>query len=95
MNLRALSTCLSCRLGFVVDFLSHAVITGFTSGAAITIALQQLQVGLLGYTKITNSTDIVSVLSFVFNNTYLFNWRAFLIGISFLIYLLVLRTLVR
>ena len=93
VNLDALSTCSSCRLGFVVDFLSHAVVTGFTSGAAITIALQQLK-GLLGYTKFTNSTDIVSVLSFVFDNTSLFNWRAFLIGISFLVYLLVLRTVV-
>ena len=74
--------------------MSHAIVTGFTSGAAVTIALSQLK-GLLGYTKFTNSTDIVAVLSFVFSNTYLFNWRAFVIGFSFLVFLFVLRTLVR
>ncbi|KAF8407542.1 hypothetical protein HHK36_006676 [Tetracentron sinense] len=28
------------RLGFLIDFLSHAAIVGFMDGAAITIALQ-------------------------------------------------------
>lgn len=46
------------------------MVVGFTSGAAITIALQQLK-GLLGYTSFTDATNIVSVLSFVFSNTYL------------------------
>ncbi|KAJ1434948.1 sulfate anion transporter, conserved site [Sesbania bispinosa] len=32
------------RLGFLIDFLSHAAIVGFMGGAAITIALQQLKV---------------------------------------------------
>jgi hypothetical protein len=31
------------RLGFVTNFLSHAVIGGFTSGAAITIGLSQVR----------------------------------------------------
>lgn len=31
------------RLGFVTNFLSHAVIGGFTSGAAITIGLSQVK----------------------------------------------------
>jgi sulfate transporter 1, high-affinity len=35
------------RLGFLIDFLSHAAIVGFMAGAAITIALQQLK-SLLG-----------------------------------------------
>ena len=30
------------RLGWIIDFLSHSVITGFTSGAAIIIALSQV-----------------------------------------------------
>ncbi|KAJ1435817.1 sulfate anion transporter, conserved site [Sesbania bispinosa] len=34
------------RLGFLIDFLSHAAILGFMGGAAITIALQQLKVEL-------------------------------------------------
>ncbi len=31
------------RMGFVVNFLSHAVISGFTSAAAIVIGLSQLK----------------------------------------------------
>lgn len=48
------------RLGFLVDFLSHAAITGFMGGAAIVIGLQQLK-GLLGLSHFTSNTDIVSV----------------------------------
>ncbi|KAJ0639959.1 putative SLC26A/SulP transporter [Helianthus annuus] len=35
------------RLGFLIDFLSHAAIVGFMGGVVVTIALQQLK-GLLG-----------------------------------------------
>jgi low affinity sulfate transporter 2 len=48
------------RLGFLVDFLSHAAIVGFMGGAAIVIGLQQLK-GLLGLSHFTNRTDVVSV----------------------------------
>ena len=33
----------SFRLGFLINFLSHAVISGFTSGAAVIIGLSQLK----------------------------------------------------
>jgi sulfate transporter 4 len=33
------------RLGFLVRFLSHSVITGFTSGAAIIIGMSQVRLG--------------------------------------------------
>lgn len=49
------------RLGFLIDFLSHAAIVGFMAGAAITIALQQLK-ELLGIAHFTRKTDIVSVM---------------------------------
>ncbi|XP_014623121.1 sulfate transporter 2.1-like [Glycine max] len=49
------------RLGFLVDFLSHAAIVGFVAGAAIVIGLQQLK-GLLGITNFSTKTDIVSVM---------------------------------
>lgn len=51
------------RLGFLIDFLSHAAVVGFMGGAAITIALQQLK-GFLGIAtkKFTKKTDIVSVM---------------------------------
>lgn len=42
-----------CRLGFIVHFLSHAVISGFTSAAAIVIGLSQLK-HLLGVNLATH-----------------------------------------
>lgn len=54
----------SSRLGFLVDFLSHAAIVGFMGGAAIVIGLQQLK-GLLGIDHFTTRTDVVSVLDAV------------------------------
>uniref|UniRef100_A0A9I9CYE0 STAS domain-containing protein n=1 Tax=Cucumis melo TaxID=3656 RepID=A0A9I9CYE0_CUCME len=55
------------RLGFLIDFLSHAAIVGFMGGAAITIALQQLK-GFLGIKKFTKKTDIISVMQSVFGS---------------------------
>ncbi|KAL5992303.1 hypothetical protein ACLOJK_013219 [Asimina triloba] len=55
------------RLGFLVDFLSHAAIVGFMGGAAIVIGLQQLK-GLLGISKFTNKTDVISVMKAVWNS---------------------------
>lgn len=56
-----------CRLGFLVDFLSHAAIVGFMAGAAIVIGLQQLK-GLLGINHFTTKTDVVSVFKAVLNS---------------------------
>ncbi|KAE8721746.1 High affinity sulfate transporter 1 [Hibiscus syriacus] len=55
------------RLGFLIDFLSHAAIVGFMAGAAVTIALQQLK-GLLGIKDFTKNPDIVSVMQSVWGN---------------------------
>ena len=57
------------RLGFLIDFLSHAAIVGFMAGAAITIALQQLK-GLLGIKKFTKNTDIISVMRSVWSSVH-------------------------
>ncbi|KAK7282786.1 hypothetical protein RIF29_11844 [Crotalaria pallida] len=85
------------RLGFLVDFLSHATLVGFMAGAAIIIGLQQLK-GLLGLTHFTNQTDVVSVLKSVYKSlhqqiTSEKNWSPlnFVIGCSFLIFLLMAR----
>ncbi|XLT36641.1 hypothetical protein HN873_067933, partial [Arachis hypogaea] len=80
-----------CRLGFLIDFLSHAAIVGFMAGAAITIALQQLK-GLLGIKDFTTKTDIVSVMHSVWSNVHHgWNWQTILIGLSFLIFLLITK----
>ncbi|CAI9109380.1 OLC1v1009193C1 [Oldenlandia corymbosa var. corymbosa] len=57
------------RLGFLADLLSHAAIVGFMGGAAIMIGLQQLK-GLLGTSKFTNKTDIISVLAAVWRSIH-------------------------
>ncbi|XP_031121184.1 sulfate transporter 1.3-like isoform X1 [Ipomoea triloba] len=57
------------RLGFLIDFLSHAAVVGFMGGAAITIALQQLK-GFLGIKKFTKKTDIVSVMKSVWGSVH-------------------------
>ncbi|KAI3752840.1 hypothetical protein L2E82_24878 [Cichorium intybus] len=49
------------RLGFLIDFLSHATIVGFMGGAAVTIALQQLK-GLFVIKNFTKKTDVISVM---------------------------------
>jgi low affinity sulfate transporter 2 len=82
------------RLGFLVDFLSHAALVGFMAGAAIVIGLQQLK-GLFGLTHFTNKTDVVSVLSSVFHSLH-HPWQPlnFVIGSSFLIFILLARFIV-
>ncbi|KAF2317409.1 hypothetical protein GH714_021851 [Hevea brasiliensis] len=79
------------RLGFLIDFLSHAAIVGFMAGAAITIALQQLK-GLLGIAYFTKKTDIVSVMRSVWSTVHHgWNWQTIVIGVSFLAFLLLAR----
>ncbi|XP_049373797.1 sulfate transporter 1.3-like [Solanum verrucosum] len=79
------------RLGFLIDFLSHAAIVGFMGGAAITISLQQLK-GLLGIKKFTKKTDIVSVMKSVFAAAHHgWNWQTIVIGLSFLAFLLIAK----
>uniref|UniRef100_A0A5B7A0P2 Putative sulfate transporter 1.3-like n=1 Tax=Davidia involucrata TaxID=16924 RepID=A0A5B7A0P2_DAVIN len=76
------------RLGFLIDFLSHAAIVGFMAGAAITIALQQLKF-LLGIKVFTKKTDIISVMHSVWGTVdHGWNWQTVVIGISFLAFLL-------
>ncbi|KAK9286960.1 hypothetical protein L1049_015368 [Liquidambar formosana] len=75
------------RLGFLIDFLSHASIVGFMAGAAVTIALQQLK-GLLGIKKFTKKTDVVSVMRSVWSTVHEWNGRSIIIGMSFLAFLL-------
>ncbi|PPE01517.1 hypothetical protein GOBAR_DD01446 [Gossypium barbadense] len=83
------------RSGFLIDFLSHAAIVGFMAGAAIVIGLQQLK-GLLGITHFTNKTDVVSVLKVVWSSfQHPWNPYNFLLGCSFLIFILITRFLGR
>ncbi|CAN6307671.1 unnamed protein product [Urochloa humidicola] len=79
------------RLGFLVDFLSHAAITGFMGGAAIVIGLQQLK-GLLGLNHFTSNADVVSVTRAVWVSVHE-PWHPenFFIGCSFFLFILGMR----
>ncbi|XP_012093200.2 sulfate transporter 2.1 [Jatropha curcas] len=80
------------RLGFLVDFLSHAAIVGFMAGAAIVIGLQQLK-GLLGITHFTNKTDVISVAKATWTSVHHSSWNPhnFILGCSFLSFILTTR----
>lgn len=75
------------RLGFIVDFLSHATIVGFMGGAATVVILQQLK-GILGLEHFTHATDVVSVLRSVFSQTHQWRWESAVLGFCFLFYLM-------
>jgi hypothetical protein len=54
------------RLGFIVDFLSKATLTGFMGGAAVIVSLQQLK-GLLGISHFTSHMGFLDVMRSVVN----------------------------
>lgn len=76
------------RLGFLLEFIPLPVLSGYVSGAAITIVLQQLK-GLFGEGKTAN--DTAGVISVFFQRLPNTNWRAFLMGFSSIILLLFLQ----
>ncbi|KAL3725638.1 hypothetical protein ACJRO7_030639 [Eucalyptus globulus] len=78
------------RLGFLVDFLSHATIVGFMAGAATVVCLQQLK-GILGLTRFTHETDVISVMHSVFGQIHEWRWESGVLGCCFLFFLLLTR----
>jgi len=68
------------RLGFLTNFLSHPVIGGFTSAAALIIAFSQLN-HLLGIT-IPRSTFIHEILINVASNLNTISWLSLAIGLA-------------
>ncbi|KAK7305990.1 hypothetical protein VNO77_43904 [Canavalia gladiata] len=85
------------RFGFLVDYLSPAIIVGFLAAAALGIGLQQLK-GLFGIVKFTNKTDLISVMKAVwssFKNKSEWHPYNFIIGFSFLCFILSTRFLGR
>ncbi|CAI5528620.1 unnamed protein product [Closterium sp. Naga37s-1] len=82
-----------CRFGFLVDFLNQPTIVGFLSGCSLTIAIQQLKL-ILGYKDFTLSTSIVNIIAAIVQYSYEFQWKAFVMGVSFFLYLSTVRLLV-
>ncbi|KAL2332784.1 hypothetical protein Fmac_013997 [Flemingia macrophylla] len=83
------------RLGFLVEYLSQATIVGFLAAAAVGIGLQQLK-GLFGIVNFTNKTGLFSVVKAVwtsFKNKSEWHPYNFVIGFSFLCFILFTRFL--
>jgi SulP family sulfate permease len=68
------------RLGFLVNFLSHPVISGFTSAAALIIGLSQLK-HLLGV-DIARSHHVHEIILQAIEQFGAINWTTFAIGIG-------------
>ncbi|WP_296635612.1 solute carrier family 26 protein [Polaribacter sp.] len=77
------------RMGFLVNFLSKPVISGFTSGAAIIIGLSQLK-HLLGI-HIVRSNQVHSLLINAFENISATNIYALSIGIFSILLIKVIK----
>jgi sulfate transporter 4 len=77
------------RLGFITIFLSHAVVSGFTTGAAVIIGLNQLS-AIFGY-YIPWSDRIYTLLGNWLKNLGDTNWKTFVMGILSIAMLLALK----
>jgi Sulfate permease family len=77
--------------GLVTKFLSHAVIGGFTTGAAITIAIGQVKY-ILGY-KITmgSSTRLQDYISQYIQGIRNLRWQEMIMGITFIFVLIAFK----
>ncbi|NP_001148179.1 sulfate transporter 3.4 [Zea mays] len=78
------------RLGFIVDFLSKATLTGFMGGAAVIVSLQQLK-GLLGISHFTSHMGFLDVMRSVVNRHDEWKWQTIVMGSAFLAILLLTR----
>ncbi len=79
------------RLGFITIFLSHAVVSGFTSAAAIIIGTSQLKY-LFGY-SIPSDKTLHKMLYNIFKDISKFNWRTFILGSACVFFLLGMKKL--
>ena len=77
------------RLGFLVNFLSHPVVSGFTSAAALIIGLSQLK-SLLGI-NIPRSHHINEILGNAFDKFDAINWISFAVGVGGIALILVIE----
>lgn len=73
------------RLGWLTHYLSHAVVSGFMTGASITIGMSQVKY-LLGV-KVPRYDRLQDSLTSLLDNLSGFKWRELLMGLSWLVIL--------
>lgn len=76
------------RLGVLVNFVTHSVIVGFASGAAVLIAVNQVK-PLLGLQF--NNANLVGTLNGIVSNLPQTHWPTAIIGLGAMVVLLILR----
>ena len=81
------------RMGWVINFLSVPVISGFMSGAASIIITGQIK--YITGQKLPRADTAYENLKLVFMNFNLFKWREFVMGMSFIILLLLFKFLAK
>ncbi|KAL8093337.1 hypothetical protein AgCh_035279 [Apium graveolens] len=79
------------RLGWLIRFISHSVISGFTTSSAIVIALSQAKY-FLGY-DVDGSSKIIPVVTSIINGWDKFLWQPFIMGSFILAILLIMKHL--
>ncbi len=81
------------KMGFLVNFLSHPVISGFTSAAAVIITISQLK-HLLGL-KLPRSENIYQSVVALIQNIDQASWHALLVGLAGLLVIIVSKKISR
>ncbi|KAJ0987735.1 hypothetical protein J5N97_006091 [Dioscorea zingiberensis] len=79
------------RLGWLIRFISHSVISGFTTASAIVIALSQAKY-FLGY-NIVRSSKILPLIKSIIEGASDFSWPPFVMGSVMLAILLSMKHL--
>ncbi|XP_030929275.1 sulfate transporter 4.1, chloroplastic-like isoform X1 [Quercus lobata] len=79
------------RLGWLIRFISHSVISGFTSASAVVIALSQAKY-FLGY-DIVRSSKIVPLIESIIAGADGFSWPPFVMGSIILAILVIMKHL--
>ncbi|KAH7656886.1 sulfate transporter 4 protein [Dioscorea alata] len=77
------------RLGWLIRFISHSVISGFTTASAIVIALSQAKY-FLGY-NIVRSSEIIPLIRSIIDGASDFSWPPFVMGFVMLGILLTMK----
>jgi len=67
------------QIGFIINFISHPVIAGFTTAAAFVIILSQLQ-HILGYSVQKTHYPFLTLFSYI-SNLHKFKWQPFLFSL--------------
>ncbi|RAL54835.1 hypothetical protein DM860_013531 [Cuscuta australis] len=79
------------RLGWLLRFISHSVISGFTTASAVVIALSQAKY-FLGY-DIERSSKIIPLIKSIISGADKFSWPPFVMGSLMLAILLTMKHL--